>query len=93
MTPQNSGHEHYSTLKATLDCGSVVEMIQRERNMIMEFTVTPPPGIPITDTAQIKDGVLRINMTVESVIGMFQLLGIIVTGGQNRKRKKFLGVF
>ena len=84
--------DNYMEVIATLKCGTGVRVYQRERGMIVEFEVTPPTGIPIEDTADIKDGKLNIRMTIESLIGLYQLLGLL-TFPVPRHRKKFLGVF
>lgn len=77
-------------VKAELECGAIVEVIQRQPNMILEVQITPKPGGLISDTAWIKDGKLQVNLTVESAIGLYQFLDFILT---KRKRRKFFGIF
>lgn len=80
----------YHHTQARLTCGMRVEIIQRRPGMVMEFTITPPKGTKIEDSAYIKDGILQVNMTTDSFLGLFELLNMI-TG--RPKRKKFLGLF
>lgn len=88
MIPDNDNHFH---VRAQLTCGAWVDIVQRSPHNILELTVTPAEKTVIADTAYIKDGLLRINLTTESMIGLYQLLRMIL--GQDRKKKKLFGIF
>lgn len=84
--------QYHTEIDADLKCGTRVYLIQREPGMIFEFEVTPPPGITIEDSANVKDGKLYVRMTRESMVGLFQLFYMVLFPGYKR-RKKFLGIF
>jgi len=90
MIPDNDNHFQ---VKAQLTCGAWVDIVQRSPRNILELTVTPADNTTIADTAYITgDGRLRINLTTESMVGLYQLLRMIL--GQDRKtRKKLFGIF
>jgi hypothetical protein len=90
MIPDNENHFH---IKAQLTCGAWLEIIQRQRGNVLELTVTPADGTKIEDTAWVSNGILRINLTTESMIGVYQLLRVILGQDKQYKRKKFLGIF
>ena len=79
-------------LKAQLECGAVVEFVQPERHMNLTITLTPKHGVPIKDTAEIKDNKLIVRSTIKSLAGVYQMLQMMA-GDQLPKRKKFLGLF
>jgi hypothetical protein len=70
-------------LKAQLSCGVIVDIVQHEPGMILEFMMVPPDGQKIEDTARFVDGCLVINATPDSVIGIYQLLSLMMP----RKRR------
>jgi hypothetical protein len=74
-------------MKAELNCGAVVDINFKEGAGIVEFEIEPAAGTLIGATAYIsKKGTLRVNMTVESVLGLYQLLALMLTP---RKRKRW----
>ena len=73
-----------------LECGTWVEIVQREPGNVLEMFVTPKEGLKIEDTARFKDGQLQVNLWPESLVGLYSLLSFAL--GQT-KRKKFLGLF
>jgi len=83
--------EMFFYIQARLDCGSSVEIMQRQRGLPWEFIVTPKAGTQVSDFARIVDGQIRINMIEESALGMYQLLDLLIH--PVRLRKKFLGIF
>jgi len=78
-------------VKLLMSCGAVVDVVQQEHGMNLELTVTPREGLPISDTAEIKDNKLIMRMTIESALDIQQLLDAMT--GRNRKRKKIFGIF
>lgn len=92
MTPQDTQDNPFFHLKAQLTCGAIIEFLQPERHMNLTITLAPPAGIPIEDTAQIKDGKLIVRSTLESFIGIYQIMKHM-TGDQIKPRRKFLGIF
>ena len=78
-------------VKLLMSCGAVVDVVQQEHGMNLELTVIPREGLPISDTAEIKDNKLIMRMTIESALDIQQLLDAMT--GRNRKRKKILGLF
>jgi hypothetical protein len=90
MIPDNENHFH---VKAQLTCGTWIEIIQRQRGNVLELTVTPADNTMIEDTAWVQGGLLHINLTTESIIGLYQLLRVILGQDRQYKRKKFFGIF
>jgi hypothetical protein len=76
-------------MKAELNCGAVVEVNLKEGTGIVEFGIEPAPGTKVEDFAYIRDGVLRVNMTVESVLGLYQLLTLMATPRQKKRWFQF----
>lgn len=82
--------ESFFHLEAQLSCGAVVEFDQPERHMNMTITLTPPSGISMSDVAQIKDNNLIIRSTIDSVVGVYQIMKLMAG---EQKRKKIFGIF
>jgi hypothetical protein len=80
----------YFYIKALLECGAVVEIMQRDKTVPWEIIVTPKQGTDIKDFSREFEGTLRINIQPGSVIGLYQLLGLILNPP---KRKKLFGLF
>jgi hypothetical protein len=72
-------------IKAILSCGVTVEVRQPGTSQVLELTLTNPEGTAIKDTAWIENGNLRINATIEGLVGFYQLLGLML--GQKKKSK------
>ena len=89
--PRFNPKEMFFYIKARVDCGAQIEIMQRQRGLPWEFIVTPKAGTQVSDFARIVDGQIRINMIEESALGMYQLLDLLIH--PMRKRKKFLGIF
>ena len=85
--------ENVFQVKAQLTCGAWIEIIQRQRGNVLELTVTPADNTKIEDTAYIKGGLLRVNLTDESLIGLYQILQLILGQDRQYKRKKLFGIF
>jgi hypothetical protein len=83
--------EMFFYVRAQLECGAQVEVMQRQRGLPWEFIVTPKAGTQVSDFARIVDGQIRINMIEESALGMYQLLDLLIH--PVRRRKKILGLF
>ena len=80
--------------QATLACGARLDIVQLERHTNLIVTVTPKDGIPIKDSAEIKDNTLVLRITIDSLLGIQQLLDIM--SGRARRtpeRKKIFGIF
>lgn len=73
---------------AELNCGTKVEAVQPHRGMNLSFTFTPKQGIAVTDFADLKNGVLNIRMTEESLVGLYQLLRLIADPAARPKKPK-----
>ena len=82
--------EMYFFIKAQLDCGAEIQIMQRQLGTPLEFIITSKSGTQIQDFARIHDGELRVNATTESVIGLYQLLRLVFNP---LKKRKFLGLF
>jgi len=54
-------------MKAQLACGAIIDVTLKEGTNIIEFGVAPAEGTKIEDF--VKDGVLHINMTLDSFLG------------------------
>jgi hypothetical protein len=66
-------------LKIKLTCGTEIEMEQKEGVNMVEMTLTPPENSEIEHTAWIvKDNKLRINAHPESLMGLYQALGLVI---------------
>lgn len=83
---------HQFSAKGMLQCGAIVSILQRERGTIIEVEVTPAEGTKIEDTAWIKDGLLRVNLTTSSLLGLYQLIGAITTPPRRRFSPRFKGL-
>ena len=79
--------ESFFHLKAQLQCGAIIEFDQPERHMNMTITLVPPAGIPMSDMAQIKDGKLIVRSTVETMVGVYQIMKLMA--GEQKKKKLF----
>lgn len=90
MTEQD---QPYFYLKAILECGTIIEFTQPSPGMNVVITLTPRPGIPISDCAQIKNDRLIIRSTVRSLVNVYQILRSMAGGNPQPPRKKFLGIF
>jgi hypothetical protein len=66
-------------LKIKLLCGTEIEMEQKEGVNMVEMLLTPPDTANIDLTAWIiKDNKLRINARPESLMGLYEALGLII---------------
>jgi hypothetical protein len=66
-------------LKVKLTCGTDIEMEQKDGANMVEMTLTPPETANIDHTAWIvKDNKLRINARPESLMGLYEALGLII---------------
>lgn len=81
--------ENYLYIKAELQCGTQVEAVQPHRGMNLKFTFTPKPGVPVADFADLKNGVLNVRVTEESLVGLYQLLRLMVDPIKKPKQKNF----
>ena len=82
--------ESFFHLKAELHCGAIIEFDQPERHMNMTITLTPPLGVPMSDIMQVKDDKLIIRSTVESMVGVYQIMKLMAG---EQKKKKLFGIF
>lgn len=76
-------------LSGFLECGAKIEIYQEFVNSNIEITVTPAPGIPIQDTADFKDDKLRVRLTVDSFLGVYQLMNLAIFPDRPKQIKKF----
>lgn len=85
MEPIANDEPYYRT-DMVLDCGARVEVTQQNETGNIDLVVTPPPGMPISDTADFKDGNLRVRLTEKS-FAEFYLLLYAICGGVPEKKK------
>jgi hypothetical protein len=72
-------------MKAQLSCGATVDVVVKDGSLIVEFGITPAPETKVEDFAFIKDGVLRVNMTIDSLLGLYQLITLMITPSRLKK--------
>jgi hypothetical protein len=82
MTPNYS-------VKAMLNCGTVIEVVQLTKGGNFTMKLTPPDRIPVADMADIKDNQLIIRATGESLVGVFSLLKLMIHGTDQPAPKKW----
>lgn len=58
----------------TLDCGARIDITQQNNAGNVDLVVAPPTGIPISDTADFKDGNLHVRLTEKSFAEFYLLL-------------------
>lgn len=65
-------------ISGLLECGAKLEIIQQSANGNIEVLMTPASGIPLSDSADIKDGKLRVRFTIDSFLGAYQLMDTLI---------------
>lgn len=74
-----------------LDCGARVDITQQNDAGNIDLVVIPPPGMPISDTADFKDGNLRVRLTEKSFAELYLFMYAVC--GPIPESKKKLGWF
>lgn len=91
MSEELNPKDFYFYVQARLECGAEIQIMQRTPEVPWEFILAPKQGTELKDFARIHDGELRVNIVQESVLGIYQLLGMIIN--TSTRRRKFLGLF
>jgi hypothetical protein len=90
MIPQNTDEKPFFELTAQLTCGALIKFLQPERDMNITVTLTPPPGVPISDVADIKNDKLTVRSTVDSMVGVYQVLKHMAHDSHNTQKFPWL---